>query len=218
MQQPQRLAQVVLELVAVDARTRVGQQAAVVEEEVDVAQGCQFVGRFVFHGAGSVYVAPRRCDYRVPLEIVIMRTRFILLASIFPLLSACIVVHTAVVKSTAADSFDCAAGVLNQMGYAVIFADEDLGVMRAERLKPAEWHYLARTNGDRIVVIVTPLDPGRVRMVTRGETINVLPERARPLSVPRVGIADDTAVVAFLSPEVRADTRTILSSCKTPAR
>jgi hypothetical protein len=101
-----------------------------------------------------------------------MRLRLILLISLLPLLFACTVVHTAVTRSTATESFDCAAEVLNEMGYTVLYADQDLGVMRAERLKPAEWRHFPRTNGDRIVVIVTPLRHDRVRMVTRGETIS----------------------------------------------
>src|SRR4051812_14081250 len=108
-----------------------------------------------------------------------MKARLILLASLFPLLSACTVVRTAVAKSDAARSFDCAAGALNGMGYAIVYADHDLGVLRGERSRASESALFTRNNGDRIVVIVTALRNDQARIVARGETFFMRPPRAR---------------------------------------
>ena len=143
-----------------------------------------------------------------------MNARLIVLSAVlFPLLPACTVVHTAVAKSNANESFDCAAGALNDMGYSILYADKDLGVIRAERSKPPQSTLLARNNGDRIVVVVTPVHDDTSRMVARGETIFVLPSSARPLRDRQAGFGGDSGAIAFLSPEVRADTRAVLTAC-----
>lgn len=144
---------------------------------------------------------------------MIMKARLVLLAFLFPLLPACTVVRTAMVKSSAAESLGCAADVLNHLGYTILYTDEELGVMRAERAKPTTSRLVARSNADRIVVIATPLRPDQARMITRGETIFVLPAKARPLYIPQAGFRGDMAALPFASAEVRADTKAILATC-----
>src|SRR5207244_10680233 len=49
VQQPQRLPQVMLELLAVDGRARIGQQSRLVQQQVGVVQGDEICGLHALH-------------------------------------------------------------------------------------------------------------------------------------------------------------------------
>ena len=143
-----------------------------------------------------------------------MRSRLLLLVSIAPLLTACTVLRTAVVKSTIRDSFDCAALMLNHMGYAIVDAEPELGILRAERSKAVTNPFHGTDAGaDRIVVLVSSVRPDQVRLIARGTTLGLLPVNMVAIRTP-VGFGGPPgAPMLFASAEVRADTKQVLVNC-----